>query len=111
MNINIKRMVDYDVKCYEGVKIKVRCMYTSEIEKSYRTIKTDKDPVKIEWDMDFIFKTMILEISNLTLTDENNVVTEIKTAEDILYNPGLEELYLELTPLLLSMTARVDAKN
>lgn len=111
MNINIKRMIDYDVKCYKGVKIKIRCMNSSEMEKSYTLIKTEKKLSKIEWDMDFIFKAMIVEITGLTLTDENKEVTEIKKAEDILYNPGLEKLYLELTSLLLSMSARVDAKN
>lgn len=116
MNRNIKRFVDYDVKCCEGVKIKIKNMTSSDMEKSYDRIRPNakdkkKGEMKIEWDMDFIFKCMIVDVKDLTITDEDGKVVEIKTADDILYNPGLDDLYLELSGILLSMSARVDAKN
>jgi len=118
MNINIQRSVEYKAKCYKNVKMELRNLSMSEYKKSvkYHPAVKDKDnniikEPQLEYDTDILFNCMVFNIENLTVTDENKKVKEIKTGQDILDNPGLNELYLELTPVLIKMEARIDSKN
>ena len=117
MNINIKSTVDYEVKCYEGVKIKLKYLTvgeTQEVREYIPAKKNSKDkiikPATFAYDTEKMFKYMVLKIENLTLT-ENGKVTEIKNGIDIFNNPGLDDLYMELYVVLIGMDARVDLKN
>lgn len=124
MNTNIKRVIEYTPKCDGNDKsekpsvITIRNLTMSEARKSIiiHPIEKDKDGniIKdkiLEYDVDYLFKVMITDITNNTVTDEKGVVEDIKTGKDIVDNPGLNELYLELIPVLTKMSARVDAKN
>ena len=66
---------------------------------------------QFELDLDIMFNCMVSDIENLSLTDENKKTIEIKTGQDILDNPGINDLYLELVPVLIKMEARIDSKN
>ena len=117
MNINIKRTVDYNVKCYKDVKIKLKYLTTGESENVTEFVPAILDiegntvtPARMAYDTVKMFQYMVMEIDNLTLT-EGDKITEIKTGTDIVKNPGLDKLYLELLPVLMKMDARVDAKN
>ena len=112
MNVNILREIDYEAKCYKDVKMKLRNLSMSENRKSqiYHR-KTKNKSAQIEYDLDVMFDCMIFDITNLTVTDENKKVVEIKTGKDILDNPGLNDLYNELVPVLIEMEARIDSKN
>ena len=117
MNMNINRTVDYDVKCYEGVKIKLKYLTTGETKDVTQYIPAGLDiegniktSAKVAYDTIKMLKYMVIEVDTLTLT-EGKKVTEIKTGSDIAKNPGLDKLYAELIPVLLKMDARVDAKN
>lgn len=112
MNVNIQREIEYEAKCYKDVKMKLRNLTTSQTKKSFIYHPEEKNKKRqLEYDMDFMFDCMVFDITNLTVTDENKKVVEIKTGKDIYDSPGLEELYLELLPVLRDMEARVDAKN
>ena len=112
MNVNILREIDYEAKCYEGVKMKLRNLSMSEYRKSVIVHPAGKKGTpQIEYDLDVMLNCMVSGITNLTVTDEGKKVVEIKTGQDILDCPGLNELYLELVPILIKMEARVDLKN
>lgn len=112
MNINIQREIDYTSKCFPDVKMKLRNLTSSQYKKSitYHPPKKNKKP-QLEFDMDIMLNCMVFDITNLTVTDENKEVMEIKTGKDILDSPGLNDLYLELIPVLMKMEARIDPKN
>ena len=117
MNIDIKRTKDYNVKCYKGVKLKLKYLSIGEAEDVMEYIPpivdidgTKKSPARMAYDTVKMLKYMVIEIENLTLT-EGDKITEIQNGKDIAINPGLDELYIELCPILLKMDARVDAKN
>jgi len=118
MNVNIVREKEYQAICHPDVKMKLRNLSTSEFRKSviFHNAKKYKNgrikkPAQIEYDLDIMFDCMVSGITNLTVTDENNEVVEIKTGQDILDNPGLNDLYLELVPILIKMEAKVESKN
>ncbi len=117
MNINIKKTQDYQVKCYKGVKIKLKHLTTGESADvmDYVPAVLDIDgntetPARMAYDTAKLFKYMVMEVENLTLTADKKII-EIKNGSDIILNPGLNDLYIELVPVLLKMDARVDAKN
>jgi len=112
MNVNIQREIDYTAKCFPDVKMKLRNLTSSQFKKSvtYHPPKKNKKP-QLEFDTDIMVDSMVFDITNLTVTDEQKKVVEIKTGKDILDTPGLDDLYLELIPVLMKMEARVDAKN
>ena len=117
MNINIKRTEDYNVKCYKGVKIKLKYLTVGETAEVMEYIPAVLDiegktetAARMAYDTVKLFKYMVMEIDNLTLTEDGKK-TEIKKGRDIVLNPGLNELYIELLPVLINMDARVDAKN
>ena len=112
MNRSIIRSIDYVSNCIPDVKMKLKNLSMSDYKKSviyHPAVK--KKPARFEYDMDVMFESMIFDIENLSLTDENKKTIEIKTGQDILDNPGINDLYLELTPVLIKMEARVDSKN
>lgn len=124
MNTNIKRSIEYIPKCYDNEKSEKPCVITirnlnmSEARKCLIVHPVEKDKkgniIKdkiFEYDLDFMFKVMITDVTNNTVTDENGVVENIKTGQDILDSPGLDKLYLELIPVLTKMEARVNTKN
>jgi hypothetical protein len=118
MNVNIQREIEYTSKCFPDVKMKLRNLSTSEFRKSLIIHPEEKSnngrikkPVQIEYDMDIMFSCMVHDIKNLTITDEGKEVTKITNGRDILDNPGLNGLYLELLPILIKMEAKVDAKK
>ncbi len=117
MNINIKRTIDYDAQCYKDVKIKLKYLTTGETEDVREFIPIVKDrkgkivkPATFAYDTKKMFEYMVLDIENLTITEDGKVI-EIKNGIDIFNNPGLDDLYLELYVVLIGMDARVDAKN
>ena len=112
MNINIQREIDYTSKLFPDVKMKLRNLTSSQYKKSvtYHPAKKNKKP-QLEFDLDIMFDCMVFDITNLTVTDEKKEVVEIKTGKDVIDSPGLNDLYLELSSVLLKMEARVDAKN
>ncbi len=112
MNINIVREVDYKAKCYEDVTMKLRNLTSSEFKKSVTYHPAgEKKTAQLEYDLNVMIGFMVFDITNLTVTDEKKEVVEIKTGTDILDNPGLNDLYLEVSSVLLKMEARVDSKN
>ena len=118
MNRSIQRGIEYKAKCIKDVKMKLRNLSMSEYKRSviFHPVEKDKSgkeikPAQFEFDLDVMFSCMVFDIENLSLTDENKKTVEIKTGQDILDNPGLNDLYLELIPVLTKMEARVDAKN
>ena len=118
MNRSIVRGIDYKAKCMKDVKMKLKNLSMSEYKKSvvfHPEVKDSSGNVskvaQFEYDLDVMFSCMIFDIENLKLTDENKETVEIKTGRDILENPGLNDLYLELTSVLIKMEARVDSKN
>ena len=112
MNINIQREIDYTAKCYTDVKMKLKNLTLSEYRKcaTYHPAK-GKKTAQLEYDMDAMIDLMVFDVTNLTVTDEKKKVVEIKTGKNIIDNPGVDELYSELIPILMKMSARVDAKN
>ncbi len=111
MDIKIKRTMDYDVKCYPGVKIKLKYLTMEETEDVREFIPAVGDtPNRFAYDPIKTLKYAVLEIENLTIIEDGKK-TEIKNGVDIADNPGLNELYMELFPVLIKMDARVDAKN
>ena len=118
MNINIQRSIKYKAKCYKNVEMELKNLSMSQYKQSmiYHPPEKDTDGevikvAQIEYDLDVMFRYMVSDIINLTITDENKKVIDIKTGIDILNNPGLNDLYNELTPVLIKMEARVDSKN
>lgn len=117
MNIEIKRTKDYDVKCYKGVKIKLKYLTVGETESIREFIPAEKDskgkeihPARFAYDTEKMFELMVIGVENLTIAEDGKA-TEIKTGIDIFNNPGLDELYMELYFELIGMDARVDTKN
>ena len=101
----------YDVKCYPGVKIKLKYLTTEETEDCRDFVPAPADTGnRFAYDVVKMIKYAVLEIENLNLTEDGKV-TEIKIGSDIANNPGLEDLYTELVSVLTVMDARVDAKN
>ncbi len=118
MDVKIKRTMDYDVKCYKDVKIKLKYLSTGEAADVMEYVPAELDiegneerPARMAYDTTKMLKYMVMEIENLTVTDENNKKIEINKGTDIVMNPGLDKLYLEILPVLMKMDARVDAKN
>ncbi len=117
MDVKIKRTMDYDVKCYKDVKIKLKYLTTGEAADVMEYIPAildiegnEETPARMAYDTAKMLIYMVMEIDNLTVTEDGKK-TEIKKGSDIVKNPGLNELYLEIVPVLLKMDARVDAKN
>jgi len=112
MNRTIQRSVVYEAKCIKNVKMKLKNLSMSEYRNS-RIFHPEKNgkPAQFELDLCLMVNCMVFDIENLSLTDENKETVEIKTGQDILDNPGLEDLYLELVPVLIKMEARIDSKN
>ena len=102
----------------KDVKMKLKNLSMSEYKKSvvfHPEVKDSSGNVskvaQFEYDLDVMFSCMVSDIENLELTDENKKTVKIKNGQDILDNPGLNELYLELTPVLIKMEARINSKN
>ena len=117
MNVNIKRTKDYKVKCYENVNIKLKYLSTGEAEDVMDYVPPILDiggkvktPARMAYDTVKMLKYMVIEIDNLTVTEDGKTV-DIKNGNDVVVNPGLDKLYIELIPILMKMDARVDAKN
>ncbi len=123
MNRNIKRTEEYipkldgNRKAEKPVKIKLKHLTSGEIAEVREYIPEVKGkgkkiikPASFAFDTEKMFEYMILDIENLTITEDGKV-TEIKTGMDIINNPGLDDLYLELYVALIGMSARVDSKN
>ena len=87
---------------------------TADVREYIPVVKDSKGkiikPATFAYDTTKMFEYMILDIENLTLT-EGDKITEIKNGIDIVNNPGLDNLYMELYIVLIGMDARVNAKN
>ena len=102
----------YDLKCEPGVKIKLKYLTSEETEDCREFVPaTDDTPNRFAYDIIKMIKYAVIEIENLTLTDEENKTVQITKGVDIAKNPALDDVYTELLPVMLKMDARVDAKN
>ena len=123
MNIRIKRTEDFIPKWNKNDKsdlpVKFRLKYLTTIEKDdcliFSPVKKDvKGKLaggEVTIDRTNMFKYSVMEIENLTISDENNKVSDIKTPEDLLNNPGMTELFYEVSTYIIKMDARGLSKN
>ena len=125
MDIKIKRTVDFVPKWENNkanttnpIVFKLRYLTTFESDECYSITPSQFDirgkkiggrQVTVDRKKMFLFATM--GITNFTVTDETGKKTEIKTGEDLLASPGLEDLFFEAIAYIRVMDARVDSKN
>ena len=124
MEIKIKRVVDYISKWEKNDKsdnpitFKLKYLTAAESDDCYSIspLQLDVRGKKVAGgaitvDRGKMFLYAVVEILNLTTIDENGKKTKIKTGEDLLKSPGLEDLYFEVIAFVKGMDARLDVKN
>ena len=124
MDTKIKRFVDYipewDKNKEDDVPIvaELRFLTTSEFDDCYditpQIINEKGKKIgggKITVDRKKMFLAAVKGFKNFTVTDESNKKVEIKTAQDVLDTPGLEDLFFEIIIFVRKMESRVDLKN
>jgi len=125
MNVKIKRTIDY-VPTWEKnrdnttnpIVFKLKYLSTFESDECYSITPLQLDIKgkkvgggQVTVDRKKMFTFAVMEIENLTVTDESSKQTPIKTAEEMLMTPGMEELFFEVIAYIRGMDARQDPKN
>jgi len=124
MDTKIKRFIEYVPEWNENKKDKtpivaeLKYITTSEFDECYDIepqIVDEKGKKiaggKITVDKKKMFLFAVKGFKNFTLTDESDKKIEIKTGQDVLDNPGLEGLFLEIITFIRGMEAKVNSKN
>ena len=124
MDTKIKRFIEYVPEWNENKKDKtpivaeLKYITTSEFDVCYEIepqIVNEKGKKvgggRITVDKKSMFLFAVKGFKNFTITDESEKKIEIKTGQDVLDNPGLADLYLEIITFIRGMESRVDSKN
>ena len=131
MKIKIQRYVTYipewnknkgdeenPVPAEVQVVVKIKHLTTEEFDSCYtispqilneKGVKIGGGGVTV--DRRKMFLITIISLKNLTTEDESGTEKEIKTPQDVLDTPGLEDLYFELIAFVRGLESRIDSKN
>jgi len=124
MDTKIKRFIDYIPEWNKNkeddvpIVAELKYMTTSEFDDCYditpqiineKGKKIGGGNITVNKKKMFLF--VVKAFKNFTITDEKDKQVEINTGQDVLDNPGLEDLFLEIVTFIRGMEARVDLKN
>jgi hypothetical protein len=110
MEIKIRRNWEFASAHYEGVKIKLRYLTTSELDDCW-IIEKGKEKPTFDVDMKKMVSLAVVKIEGLDVVDESGKKESIDTVDKLLNTPGLMDLYYEIYKEVVGSSARVDEKN
>ncbi len=124
MDVKIQRFVDHIPNWKENKKdenpivVELKYLTTSEFDSCYvitpQMINTEGEQVaggKVTVNRKKMFLYAVKKFRNFTTTDEKGEKKEIKTGQDLLDTPSLEDLFFELILFIREMESQIDTKK
>ncbi len=124
MDVKIQRFVDHIPNWKENKKdenpivVELKYLTTSEFDSCYditpQMINIEGEQVaggKVTVNRKKMFLYAVKKFRNFTTTDEKGEKKEIKTGQDLLDTPSLEDLFFELILFIREMESQIDTKK